>query len=138
MYNMKGFLYTVMGWIGRVHDAILRLNDSYELYFSDKTLHFLVIGVVGMLGVFFIYPLFKRLSEKGHILTIAWIYVFTMVLGLTLAIEIGQKVSGTGTMSFADIVSGVLGFLYMFALFAVVRGIVHAARRVRDQKREDS
>ena len=135
---MKDFLYGMMGWIGRIHDAILRLNDSHELYFSDKTLHFLVIGLVGMLGIFFIYPLFKRLSEKGHILTIAWIYVFTMVLGLTLAIEIGQKVSGTGTMSFADIVSGVLGFLYMFALFAVVRAIVHVARRVRDQKREES
>lgn len=135
---MKDYLTAIMGWIGRVHDAILRLNDSRELYFSDKTLHFLVIGLVGMLGVLVIYPLFKKLSEKGHILTIAWIYVFTMVLGLTFAIEIGQKVSGTGTMSFADIVSGVLGFLYMFAVFALIRGIVHAVRALRKRKQSNS
>lgn len=131
---MKEFLYTVMGWIGRVHDAILRLNDSHELCFSDKALHFLVIGLVGMLGVFAVYPLFKWLSRKGHVLAIAWIYVFTMVLGLTLAIEIGQKVSGSGTMSFADIVSGVLGFLYMFVVYALIRAIVHVVRGKRSGK----
>lgn len=135
---MKDFLYAVMGWIGRVHDAILRLNDSHELYFSDKTLHFLVIGLVGMAGIFVVYPLFKYLSRKGHILTIAWIYVFTMVLGLTLAIEIGQKVSGSGTMSFADIVSGVLGFLYMFVVYALIRAIVHVVRGKRGGKRSES
>ncbi len=134
---MKEFLYTVMGWIGRVHDAILRLNDSRELYLSDKALHFLVIGVIGMAGIFVIYPLFKWLSRKGHVLAIAWIYVFTMVLGLTLAIEIGQKVSGSGTMSFADIVSGVLGFLYMFAVYALVRAIVHLVRSKRGRQPSD-
>lgn len=135
---MKEILYAVMTWIGRLHDAIMRLNDSRELYLSDKALHFIVIGVVGMFGIFVVYPLFKKLSEKGHVLTIAWIYVFTMVIGLTFAIEIGQKVSGTGSMSFADIVSGVLGFLYMFAVFALIRGIVHAARKRSGKKRSGS
>ncbi|MBR5343444.1 MAG: hypothetical protein IK149_06060 [Oscillospiraceae bacterium] len=134
---MKEFLYTVMGWIGRVHDAILRLNDSHELCLSDKALHFLVIGLVGMLGIFAVYPLFKWLSRKGHILAVAWIYVFTMVLGLTLAIEIGQKVSGTGTMSFADIVSGVMGFLYMFAVYALIRSIVHVVRGKRSGRQTE-
>jgi glycopeptide antibiotics resistance protein len=71
------------------------------------------------------------------VLAIAWIYVFTMVLGLTLAIEIGQKVSGSGTMSFADIVSGVLGFLYMFAVYALVRAIVHLVRSKRGRQPSD-
>ena len=87
-----------------------------------------------MLCVVVIYPLFKKLSEKGHVLTIVWIYVFTMVLGLTFAIEIGQKVSGTGTMSFADIVSGVMGFLYMFAVYAMIRAIVRLILGKRREK----
>lgn len=132
--SLKEFLYAVMGWIGRVHDMILRLNDSRELCLSDKALHFLIIGLVGMLGVVVIYPLFKKLSEKSHVLTIVWIYVFTMVLGLTFAIEIGQKVSGTGTMSFADIVSGVMGFLYMFAVYAMIRAIVRLILGKRREK----
>ena len=132
---MKEFLYEIMAQIARVHDAILRLNDSRELYLSDKALHFLVIGALGMLGVLIVYPIFKKLSEKGHVLAVAWIYVFTVLLGLTFAIEIGQKLSGTGTMSFADIVSGVLGFFYMFAVFAAIRALILGLRkRLRRKK----
>lgn len=131
---MTAILYKIMEWIGRFHDAILRLNDSYELYLSDKALHFLVIGILGMLGIFVVYPVFKRLSEKGHVMTITWIYVFTLVVGLTFAIEIGQKVSRTGTMSFSDIVFGVAGFLLMFAVFALTRAIV---RLLLDKGRDE-
>ena len=71
------------------------------------------------------YPLFKILSEN-HILAIAFIYVFTVIVVITFAIEIGQKLSGTGTMDFADIVFGLAGFLLMFAIFAVIREIILA------------
>ncbi len=89
-----------------------------------------------MLGIFVVYPIFKRLSAKGHVLAIAWVYVFTVLLGLTFAIEIGQKLSGTGTMSFADIVSGVLGFFYMFAVFAILRWLFLLLRRAIRKKKE--
>jgi glycopeptide antibiotics resistance protein len=44
---------------------------------------------------------------------------------ITFAIEIGQKVSNTGTMDFGDIVFGVVGFAAMFLVFSVIRGIWH-------------
>ena len=47
-----------------------------------------------------------------------------MIIVLTFAIEIGQKVSHTGAMDFADIVFGVMGFVLMFAVFAAIRGII--------------
>ena len=125
---MKEVLYRIMDLIGRIHDLILRINDSFELYLSDRELHFLVIGVIGMLGILALYPLFRWLCRKGHVLTITWIYVFTLVLGLTFAIEIGQRVSHTGTMSFYDIVSGVAGFLIMFAIYAMIRLLVRLFR----------
>lgn len=121
---MKEFLYAIVGYIAKAHNAILGLNDAYEYNFSDKQLHFLVIGIIGMLLVFVIHPVFSWLAKHNRTLVITWIYVFTMIIVLTFAIEIGQKVSHTGTMDFADIVFGVLGFVLMFGIFAAVRAVI--------------
>jgi hypothetical protein len=51
--------------------------------------------------------------------------VFTLMVVITFAIEIGQKITNTGTMEFADIVFGLGGFLAMFAVFEAVRLLIH-------------
>ena len=104
------------------------MNDRFEYDFSDKDLHFLVIGILGMLMIFVVYPLFKWLAGKKHVMVIAWIYVFTLIIVITFAIEIGQKISNTGNMEFTDIMFGVMGFVVMFAVFAVIRSIYHGIR----------
>lgn len=121
---MTGFLYWVVEQIAKIHRYLLTLNDSFEYVFTDKELHFIVIGFLGMGMLFVVYPIFKALSKK-HVMVIAWIYVFTVILVITFAIEIGQKVTNTGAMEFADIVFGVVGFLFMFIVFSVIRGIYH-------------
>lgn len=121
---VTGFLYWIVEQIAKIHRYLLTLNDSFEYVFTDKELHFIVIGFLGMGMLFVVYPVFKALSRK-HVMVIAWIYVFTLILVLTFAIEIGQKVTNTGAMEFADIVFGVVGFLFMFVVFSVVRGIYH-------------
>ena len=121
---MKEFLYWIVEIISKIHNKILSFNDSYEYVLDDKQLHFVVIGLLGMLLLFAIYPLFKWLS-KNHVLVIAWIYVFTVIIVITFAIEIGQKVTGTGNMEFADIVFGIAGFMAMFLVFAIIRWIIH-------------
>lgn len=125
---MSEALYWLMGIIAKIHNYIMHLNDKFEYNFSDKALHFLVIGAIGMIMIFVVYPLFKWLAQKNHIMVIAWIYVFTLILVITFAVEIGQKITGTGNMEFDDIVFGVLGFFAMFAAFAVIRGIYHGVR----------
>ena len=122
---MKKFLYAMIEYVAKIHNYIMGLNDKYEYDFSDKQLHFLVIGAIGMLLIFIVYPLFKWLARTGHVMVIAWIYVFTVILVITFAIEIGQKVTNTGNMEFADIVFGVVGFFVMFFIFALVRSIYH-------------
>ena len=122
---MKEFLYSCVGIVAKFHDQIMRLNDAFETNFSDKDLHFLIIGILGMLMLFVIYPLFKALAKKNHEMVIAWIYVFTVIVVITFAIEIGQKITGTGHMEFADIMYGLVGFLAMFAVFIVLRMIYH-------------
>ncbi len=127
---MKRFLFWIVECIARIHEYILGLNDAFEYEFTDKELHFWVIGVLGMLMIFVVYPTFKWLVNRGHIMTIAWIYVFTMIIVLTFAIEIGQKVTGTGAMEFADIVMGVFGFVVMYLIFVIIRAIYHSICRL--------
>ena len=122
---MSEFLYFIMEIIAEFHTRLLSLNDAYEYNFTDKELHFIVIGVIGMTMIFVIYPIFKWLAKNEHIMTITWIYVFTLIIVLTFAIEIGQKVSNTGAMEFADIMFGVVGFLVMYIIFVIIREIFH-------------
>ena len=110
--------------IARIHEHILALNDSSAYFLTDKQLHFVVMGIAGMAFLFVIYPLFLLLSKK-HVLVIAWIYVFTVLVMLSFAIEIGQGLSGTGTMDMRDVISGLAGFLLLFFVFTAVRAVLH-------------
>ncbi len=134
---MKELLYWIVQCIAKIHSWLLRLNDAYEYNFTDKQLHFLVIGVLGMGLIFTVYPVFKWLAKRGHVMTIAWIYVFTLIIVITFAIEIGQKVTNTGAMEFADIVMGVFGFVVMYTVFAVIRQIVKAIAGLIGGDRDD-
>ncbi len=132
---LKELLYQAVDWIAMVHDKITKLNDHFEGTLSDKQLHFLVIGILGLALVFLIHPLFNHLAKTRHVMVITWIYVFTLILVLTFAIEIGQRLTKTGDMEFADIVSGIGGFIVMFALFALIRALVTwIVRLVRRRK----
>ena len=121
---MGQFLYGITEQVARIHSKILALNDAYEYNFTDKELHFIVIGLLGMLLVLIIHPIFLWLAKHDHVIAITWIYVATLILVITFAIEIGQRITGTGLMEFEDIVFGIVGFLVMFVAFDLLRRIV--------------
>lgn len=137
--HMTEFLYGIVEIIARIHNYLLKMNDAYEYNFTDKELHFLIIGALGMGMVFVVHPLFKWLVRNNHIMVISWIYVFTLIIVITFAIEIGQRVTHTGVMDFADIMFGVLGFICMFLVFSVIRGIYHLVLRLtgREEAEDD-
>ena len=143
---MSKYLHMLVAWVTRCHNMILSLNDSFEYNFSDKELHFLVIGAVGLMLILLVYPVFKLLANHNRVLAITWIYVLTVLLVLTFAIEIGQSITGTGTMEFGDVVAGMGGFfavtvviVALHLLLWTVRSIVRLARgaRVRQQALDD-
>jgi hypothetical protein len=138
MLDIKEWIYRAIYFVAQLHDDILRLNDQGGWYFNDKQLHFIVIGVLGMLGIFIFYPLFKLLAKYDHTMVIAFLYVFTLVLVVSFAIEIGQWYSGTGRMESEDMAYGIAGFLIMFLIFAFIRGLFLAIRSLlgRDEERE--
>ena len=132
---LKELLYQAVDWIAMVHDRITKWNDSFEGTLSDKWLHFLVIGLFGLLLIFAVYPLFRHLAKTNHVMVISWIYVFTLILVITFAIEIGQRLTKTGEMEFADIVFGVGGFIVLFAVFALIRSAVNGVIRLVRKRR---
>lgn len=126
---MVRFLYFMVEGIARIHNKILQINDSSALFLTDKQLHFAVMGLLVMGMLLVIYPLFLALS-KNHVLTIAWIYVFTVMVMLSFAIEIGQGITGTGNMDLEDVISGLAGFMLLFIIFALVRLIFIGIRNL--------
>ena len=133
---MGKFLYGIVRLTAKIHNRLLMLNDAYEYNFSDKELHFLIIGALGMAMIFVVHPIFKWLARNNHIMVISWIYVCTLIIVITFAIEIGQRVTNTGNMEFADIVFGVMGFICMFVVFSVIRGIYHLILKLVSRVRE--
>ena len=117
---MSKILRVLVAWMARAHDGIMTLNDSFETNFSDKELHFLVIGAMGLVLILLVYPVFKWLANRNRVLAITWIYALTVLTVVTFAIEIGQRVTGTGDMDFGDIVAGMGGF---FAVTAVISAL---------------
>ena len=86
--------------------------------------------------ILLVYPLFKLLAYHNRVLAITWIYALTVLLVLTFAIEIGQSLTGTGTMEFGDVVAGMGGFFAVTAVIVtlhlllwIVKSIVRAVRR---------
>ena len=125
---MKQILLWGVGLVAKIHSYILTLNNSYEMNLSDKDLHFIILGLLGLGLIFVVYPLFKYLARQNKVMTIAWIYVTTLMIVITFAIEIGQKVTNTGSMEFADIMYGMVGYMTMFVAFMIIRWIF---RRIR-------
>lgn len=113
--------------MAQVHDLLMRLNDGFELSLGDKDWHFIIMAVIAMLLFFVVHAVFTRLA-KWSITAVSFIYVFTVMTVLGFAIEIGQRISGTGNMDFADIVAGLYGVFAFFGVYTVYRLICMAAR----------
>ncbi len=134
----ESILYEGTMIVAQIHESLMHLNDNFELYFGDKDMHFIVMAVLGMILFFMVHFVFKRLA-KWSITAISFIYVFTVMTVLGLAIEIGQKITGTGDMDFQDVVAGLYGVLAFFAVYTVYRLIVLLVRHLmRGRKKADA
>ena len=117
--------------VAQMHEMLMHLNDNIELRLDDKALHFIVMAVAGMLLFFLVHYVFTRLA-KFSISAISFIYVFTVMTVLGFAIEIGQRITGTGDMDFADVVAGLYGVLAFFGVYTAVKLVwMLACRLVR-------
>lgn len=123
--------------MAQVHESLMRLNDGFALSLTDKDLHFIIMALLGMLLFWVVHFVFSRVA-KWSITVISFIYVFTVMTGLSFAIEIGQRITGTGNMDFGDVVAGLNGVLTFFAVYTVYRLVLlfagSAIKRIKERK----
>lgn len=131
MKQLKEWLYELIVFMAKVHDGLMDYNLTLSSPFTDKEMHFIIIGGFGLLFFLLILPLFICLTRKNRAGLMAWLLTFMTVLVITFAIEIGQKITGTGGMELADIVYGVVGFLavsigigLVYLLYLLVRWLL--------------
>lgn len=120
--------------VAQIHSFLLHLNDGFELRLGDKDLHFIIMALLGMLLFFMVHFVFKRLA-KWSVTAISFIYVFTLMTVLGFAIEVGQKITGTGEMDFADVVAGLYGVLAFFGIYTAYRLLVMLVSYLMDRRR---
>ena len=70
--TLKRIVDILIDIIYKTHSYILSMNDSYESQLSDKQLHFIIIGLLGIAMLLVIYPLFKWMAKKNLTVLISW------------------------------------------------------------------
>ncbi len=126
---MSSALKLIASIMNYFHDALVQLARHFGLHFNDKQLHFLVIGLIGIILFIIVNKLFKYLVRHS-IMAISFIYTFTVLVVLVFAIEIGQKLTRRGNMEFQDIVEGLWGFLVAFAIYMLLVIIVRWLKKI--------
>ena len=132
--TLKKIVDILIDIIYKTQSRILSMNDAYESQLSDKQLHFIVIGLLGIAMLLVIYPLFKWMAKKNLTVLISWFYVFTVLVVITFAIEIGQWYSHTGEMDFNDILAGLVGYFAMSFIFLLVVAIIELIKSIFKKK----
>ena len=119
----KKIIVKAVSLVTYMHERIMGINDSNELFLSDKELHFYTVAIFGVLLLFCLYPLFRYMVKRNKTLLITWLFVFVFLVGFTLLIEVGQKLTGTGDMDYLDTVAGLMGFVLASIIILVIRGL---------------
>ena len=132
--TLKKIVDLLIDIIYKTHTYFLSMNDSFEAQLSDKQLHFLIIGLLGIVMLLVIYPLFKWMAKKNLTVLISWFYVFTVLVVITFAIEIGQWYSHTGEMDFNYILAGFFGYFAMSFIFLLVVAIIELIKSIFKKK----
>lgn len=132
--TLKKIVDLLIDIIYKTHTYFLSMNDSFEAQLSDKQLHFLIIGLLGIGMLLVIYPLFKWMAKKNLTVLISWFYVFTVLVVIAFAIEIGQWYSHTGEMDFNDILAGLVGYFAMSFIFLLVVAIIELIKSIFKKK----
>ncbi|MBK5242761.1 hypothetical protein [Clostridium sp.] len=126
---MVEILKFIVAIINELHDLLTNVFPSFGTHSSDKELHFIVIGIVGMFIYIVVDKLFKIMS-KYSISILSFIYTFTVLIVIVFAIEIMQKITKSGNMEFLDIVAGLWGFIAFFFVYTVLYNLIRYITKI--------
>ena len=126
---MGKLMLEIVTLIARVHDRILAFNAALGMGLTDKQLHFLSTGLLGIVLFALLFFPVRALVRRGRTAALVWLCALLDVLVFSFAVEIGQYETRTGVLEVADIAYGLLGFLAFSALWALIRWLVLLMRR---------
>ena len=130
MISMTDFLWVIASIINKIHDGILLFTSRvFTISVTDKSLHFWLIGFLGILIFLMTDIFFKRLA-KWSISISAFIYTITILIVLVFGLEVEQKITGQGNMEFQDVVYGLWGFFAIFSFYLCIRAILCLMKRL--------
>lgn len=115
MQALKWFINSV----NQFHHWVLSLNDSLSINLTDKQLHFILFGLFALICFIVTHALFKRLAQVS-LRWISFIFTFTVIFALALAIEFGQGITKTGIMDFEDVLYGLYGFITFMVVYHLI------------------
>ena len=127
---MSTFLYALVGMVAKIHNYIMRLNDAYEYNFTDKELHFLVIGVLGMLFIFVVYKKTFNgvMYSTGFAMTLVGLSLVTTLVIMAVTSNVVLSLGMVGALSivrFRAAIKEPMEIVYLF--WAIAVGIVIGA-----------
>lgn len=117
---MRTLLQLLIDIFSYFHSFFVQITLSLGFNFTDKQLHFIIIGIL-FLFLYIVTDILFRALSKVSISIITFIFSFTLSIVISFAIEIGQYQSGRGNMELADIAWGIYGFFVFIILFEIVR-----------------
>lgn len=122
---MSTLMKVMVALVNNIHDYIIKILKIFMPSLNDKDLHFIVIGIIGLIIFIVTDYIFKKIS-KWNVSIISFIYTFTVLVVIVFSIEIEQKITKRGNMEFADIVAGLWGFFAMMAAYILLKIIFYA------------
>jgi len=131
---MKEIIILIAEFVNGIHDLLMDITDSIGWDLTDKDLHLWVFGIIGIICFAVVHAVFKVIS-KYSITALSFFYTFTVLLVIVFAIEIQQKVTGRGEMSFDDAIISIWGFLLFFFVYLILKWIVLYINKLREKNK---
>ena len=132
---MKEIIQMLVDIVNNLHDFIqIFVNHTLNLGWTDKDLHFWIMGIIGIIIFLVVLVLSKIIAKMRFGITIlSFLYTFTCMIVLVFAIEIQQALTNRGNMEFQDAIIGLLGFIAFFLIFAAISGAFLAGKKMWNQ-----
>ncbi|WP_190258575.1 hypothetical protein [Pelotomaculum schinkii] len=125
---MEKALLILVNVINYLHDFIVNIFRFLGFGLTDKDLHFWFVGIIGT-AIFVLSDLIFRYVTRWSISVISFIYTCTVLIVVVFGLEIEQKITGRGAMEFADIVSGLWGFIAILSVFLAIKATLYLTKK---------
>ncbi|HBC92651.1 MAG TPA: hypothetical protein DCZ10_07030 [Pelotomaculum sp.] len=126
---MEKALLILVNGINYLHDSVVNIFKFLGFGLTDKDLHFWFVGIIGI-AIFVLSDLLFRYVTRWSISVISFIYTCTVLIVVVFGLEIEQKITGRGAMEFADIVSGLWGFIVMLSGLLAIKATLYLTKKL--------